>query len=188
MRCENAVRGVGAEHIKVTVLEAAFALVKHIKRLRLVLFHRIHCSLKHSLGGGELSCRDRVKDVFSLVEGLRLYTGDATKGLFQSQNREQHQCDGHRKACGHHGLSNGIFCAEEEAEAYCDGTSAEQHNPHHRRYPCGLTAQESQSTLIAKLVQSCEGLAVPNPFVLTLRTEPIIGLPKPVICIPGVGA
>src|SRR5262245_18708054 len=109
MRCENAVRGVGAEDIKVTVLKAAFALVEHIKRLSLVLFHRIHRSLKHDLGGGELSCRDRVKDVFSLVEGLGLYTGYATKGLFESQNREQHQCDGHRKACGHHGLSNVFF-------------------------------------------------------------------------------
>src|SRR4249919_2497347 len=50
MRRYDAVRGVGAEHIKIAVLEAAFALVEHIKRLRLVLLHSGHGSLKHSFG------------------------------------------------------------------------------------------------------------------------------------------
>src|SRR5262245_43916653 len=76
MRSENAVRSVGTEHIKVTIPKPAFALVEHIECFRLVLFHRSHCSLKHGLGGGVLSCRDRVKDVFNLVEGVRLYTGE----------------------------------------------------------------------------------------------------------------
>src|SRR6478735_3743128 len=61
LRRYNAVRGVGAEHIKIAVLEAAFALVEHIKRLRLVLFHRGHGSLKHSFGllcSAEVSCPD----------------------------------------------------------------------------------------------------------------------------------
>src|SRR6185437_909504 len=50
LRRYDAVRGVGAEHIKITVLEAALAIVEHIKRLRLVLFHCGHCSLEHSFG------------------------------------------------------------------------------------------------------------------------------------------
>jgi hypothetical protein len=61
LRGYDAVRGVGAPHIKITVLEAAFTVVEHIKRLRLVLFHRGHCSLKHSFGflcGAEVSCPD----------------------------------------------------------------------------------------------------------------------------------
>src|SRR5262245_18351682 len=112
----------------------------------------------------------------------------ASERILHHYNREHNQCDGHLNACGHDGLGNDISCAEEEAEAYCDGTSPEQHAPHHRGHAAGLTAQESQSALIAKLVQSCEGLAVSNPLVLILRAEPIIGLPKPVKCIPGVGA
>src|SRR4029079_4548415 len=46
----DAVRGVSAPHIKVSILEAALALVEHIQCLRLVLFHRGHCSLEHSFG------------------------------------------------------------------------------------------------------------------------------------------
>src|SRR5512143_3510293 len=49
MRCENAVRGVGTEHIEVTLPKAALALVEHIERFRLVLFHRGHCPLEHGL-------------------------------------------------------------------------------------------------------------------------------------------
>src|SRR5262249_58212596 len=61
LRRNDAVRGVGAPHIKVAILEAALALVEHIQRLRLVLFHRGHCSLKHSFGflwRAEVSCRN----------------------------------------------------------------------------------------------------------------------------------
>src|SRR5262245_26942314 len=59
MRRYDAVQGVGAEHIKISVLEAALALVEHIKRLRLILFHCGHCSLEHGfglLGSAEVSC------------------------------------------------------------------------------------------------------------------------------------
>src|SRR5262245_34114762 len=61
MRRYDPVRSVGAGHIKIAVLKAAFSLVEHIKRLRLVLFHRGHCSLKHSFGflcSAEVSCAD----------------------------------------------------------------------------------------------------------------------------------
>src|SRR5262245_27856352 len=61
LRRDNAVRGVGAPHIKVSILEATLALVEHIQSLRLVLFHRGHCSLKHSFGflwRAEVSCRN----------------------------------------------------------------------------------------------------------------------------------
>jgi hypothetical protein len=37
LRRDDAVRGVGAPHIKVSILEAALAIVEHIKRLRLVI-------------------------------------------------------------------------------------------------------------------------------------------------------
>ena len=93
-----------------------------------------------------------VKDADKLVEGVRLYADDPSKGLLQRQDREQHQRDGHRKACGHQDLSNGIFCAEEEAEPYCDDTGTKQHAPHHPGYPPGLNAQQPQSALIAKLI------------------------------------
>src|SRR4026207_1478911 len=61
VRCRryDAVRGVGAPHIKVSILEAALPIVEHIQCLRLVLFDRGHCSLEHSFGflcGAELSC------------------------------------------------------------------------------------------------------------------------------------
>src|SRR5262245_11837272 len=61
LRRDNAIRGVGAPHIKVSILEATLALVEHIQSLRLVLFHRGHCSLKHSFGflwRAEVSCRN----------------------------------------------------------------------------------------------------------------------------------
>src|SRR6478672_8464855 len=61
LRGYDAVRGVSTPHIKVSILEAALAIVEHIKCLRLVLFHCGHCSLKHSFGflcGAELSCRN----------------------------------------------------------------------------------------------------------------------------------
>src|SRR5262245_15138691 len=54
----DAVRGVGAPLLKVWILEAVLALVEHFQRLRPVLFHCGHCSLKHGLGflcGTELS-------------------------------------------------------------------------------------------------------------------------------------
>src|SRR5262245_36231179 len=57
----DAVRGVGAVDIEITVLKAALALVEHIKRLRLAFLHRGHCSLKHSFGflcGAEVSRPD----------------------------------------------------------------------------------------------------------------------------------
>src|SRR5262245_15253724 len=50
MRRYDAVGGVGAEHIKIAVREAAFALAERIKRLRFVLFHCGHCSLEHGFG------------------------------------------------------------------------------------------------------------------------------------------
>src|SRR4029453_15395364 len=49
MRCENAVRGVGAEHIEVAVFEAALALVEHLESLFFVLFQFSNCSLQHGL-------------------------------------------------------------------------------------------------------------------------------------------
>src|SRR5215510_5295087 len=52
----------------------------------------------------------------------------------------------HRKACDHNDLSNGIFYDEEEAESYCDGTGAEQHNPHFRRLLCGLSVFNDTAT------------------------------------------
>src|SRR5262245_49828117 len=60
IRCRryDAVRGVGAPHVEVSIPEAVLALVEHYQRLPLVLFHRGHCSLKHSFGfrcGAELS-------------------------------------------------------------------------------------------------------------------------------------
>src|SRR4029450_3949864 len=61
MRRYDAVKGVGAEHIKITVLEAASALVENIKRLRLVLVACGHCSLEHGFGflcRAEISCPD----------------------------------------------------------------------------------------------------------------------------------
>src|SRR6476661_341002 len=60
LRRDDAIRGVGAPHIKVSILEAALAVIEHIKRLRLVLFHRGHCSLKHRSGffcGAKLRCQ-----------------------------------------------------------------------------------------------------------------------------------
>src|SRR5262245_21439419 len=50
MRGHNAVRGVGAADIKVTVPKPALCLIEHIERLCFVFFHRGDCSLKHGLG------------------------------------------------------------------------------------------------------------------------------------------
>ena len=47
MRRESAIRGIGAVHIKITVLKAAFALVEHIEGFRLVLFQSGNGSLEH---------------------------------------------------------------------------------------------------------------------------------------------
>src|SRR6478672_13155321 len=61
MRRYDAVRGVGAEHIKIAVLEAAFTLLEHVECFRLLLLHRGHCFLKHSFGflcSSEVSCSD----------------------------------------------------------------------------------------------------------------------------------
>ena len=53
-----------------------------------------------------------VKISFSLFEGLGLYTCEASERVCHRHNREQHQCDGQRKASSHQGLGNGVFCAE----------------------------------------------------------------------------
>src|SRR5262245_40449326 len=50
IRRYNAVFGVGAEHIKITVLKAILSFVEHIECFRLVLFHGDNCSLKQSFG------------------------------------------------------------------------------------------------------------------------------------------
>src|SRR5215510_14989596 len=50
MRGHNAVRGVGAGDVKVTVLKPTLSFVEHIECLRLVLFYRGNCFLKQSLG------------------------------------------------------------------------------------------------------------------------------------------
>ena len=47
---EDAVRGVDAPDVKVTILEAALPLVEHIDCFRFVRFHRGHCFFKHRLG------------------------------------------------------------------------------------------------------------------------------------------
>jgi hypothetical protein len=50
MRRHNAVRGIGAGHIEITVLESALSLVEHIEGLRFVLFDRRNCFLKQGFG------------------------------------------------------------------------------------------------------------------------------------------
>ena len=50
MRRHDAVRGVGAAHIKIAILEPALALVEHVQRLRFVFFHRGDCAFKHGFG------------------------------------------------------------------------------------------------------------------------------------------
>jgi hypothetical protein len=50
MRREDSVRGVGAEHVEITVLEAALTLVEHVERFPLVLLHGSNRSFKHGLG------------------------------------------------------------------------------------------------------------------------------------------
>ena len=59
---QSAVRRVRAEHVEVTVLEAAFALVEHGERLLLVLFQGGNCFVQHGPGfllGAELRLRFR---------------------------------------------------------------------------------------------------------------------------------
>src|SRR4029079_15292930 len=59
MRRENAVGGVGTEHIKIAVLKPTLSSVEHIECLRFVLFYRGNCFLTHGLGffGSAILCR-----------------------------------------------------------------------------------------------------------------------------------
>jgi hypothetical protein len=62
MRRHNAVRGVGAEHIKIAVPEPALALVEHIEGFCFVLLNRDNCPIEHGLGficSAEFGCLDR---------------------------------------------------------------------------------------------------------------------------------
>ena len=55
-----------------------------------------------------------VEDVGKLVERIRLHAGDPGERMIQRQDREQHEPDHHREACGHQDLGRGMSRAEQE--------------------------------------------------------------------------